>query len=649
MAMNRRAWISGIALLALALLVIVPKVANDGTHPGREERVRSLAPEQELKLKRKVLQRDLELTDALCRASCLTDAVRAVESAGMDGGANGGTAAPPDRERRLEVLQQLRKRNPRMQYLRWGDAELGRMPEGTEAKLEPLLKEAERRAAGGSRYTSGHVRAKDHHYFAIGVPSGVEHEPLIGVVQESVMREVEVEQKKNLRIVPYPSDARYRLEAVDSDTLRRRDVDHPEDNEGTSHYLVNEVVVKFRQEPGEADLAQIRRDIGYDSVRKMGYTHVFSSSKMTAKEMMEYFRNRWDPVYVEPHYVYLTNEFLNFGGMAGNRRAAGDHDMRDRWRAKADDGAENVHVPNDLLYSEYQWNLPVIETLEGWNISRGDESVIVAVLDTGIDLNHPDLRGKLAEGRNFVDESAAPDDDVGHGTHVAGIIAATVDNMEGVAGLSWYNRVMPVKVLDSTGAGSTYSVAQGIIWATDQGARVINMSLGNYVDAEFLHDAIRYAYDRDVVLIAATGNDNTEQPGYPAAYPEVFAVAATDWNNEKSVFSNYGDYVDVAAPGESIASTYYQQQYAALSGTSMASPHVAALAAMIRSVNPDLTNEEVMEIMRQTATDLGEPGKDKYYGYGLIDVKRALESAASYEQSILMWPKRLAKRLESRQ
>jgi type VII secretion-associated serine protease mycosin len=306
-------------------------------------------------------------------------------------------------------------------------------------------------------------------------------------------------------------------------------------------------------------------------------------------------------------------------------------------------------VPNDLLYSEYQWNLPVIETLEGWNISRGDESVIVAVLDTGIDLNHPDLRGKLAEGRNFVDESAAPDDDVGHGTHVAGIIAATVDNMEGVAGLSWYNRVMPVKVLDSTGAGSTYSVAQGIIWATDQGARVINMSLGNYVDAEFLHDAIRYAYDRDVVLIAATGNDNTEQPGYPAAYPEVFAVAATDWNNEKSVFSNYGDYVDVAAPGESIASTYYQQQYAALSGTSMASPHVAALAAMIRSVNPDLTNEEVMEIMRQTATDLGEPGKDKYYGYGLIDVKRALESAASYEQSILMWPKRLAKRLESRQ
>ena len=177
-------------------------------------------------------------------------------------------------------------------------------------------------------------------------------------------------------------------------------------------------------------------------------------------------------------------------------------------------------------------------------------------------------------------KEAEPDDDVGHGTHVSGIIGATVNNSEGVAGMSWYNKIMPVKVLDSSGAGSTYSVAQGIIWATDHGAKVINMSLGNYAQADFLHDAIKYAYEHDVVMIAASGNDNTDRPGYPAAYPEVFAVAATDSNKEKASFSNYGDYIDVAAPGDSIASTYPGSQYAALSGTSMASPHVAALSRL---------------------------------------------------------------------
>ena len=129
-----------------------------------------------------------------------------------------------------------------------------------------------------------------------------------------------------------------------------------------------------------------------------------------------------------------------------------------------------------------------------------------------------------------------------------------------------------MKVLDNSGSGTTYAVAEGIIWAADHGAKVINMSLGNYADAQFLHDAIKYAFDRDIVLIAATGNDNTERPGYPAAYPEVFAVSATDPDMNKASYSNYGDYVDVMAPGTSIASTYPNNQYAALSGTSMASP-----------------------------------------------------------------------------
>jgi subtilisin family serine protease len=170
--------------------------------------------------------------------------------------------------------------------------------------------------------------------------------------------------------------------------------------------------------------------------------------------------------------------------------------------------------------------------------------------------------------------------------------------------------------------------------------------LGNYAQAEFLHDAIRYAYDRGVVLVAASGNDNTDRPGYPAAYPEVFAVASTDADGSRSSFSNYGDYIDVAAPGASIASTYPGSQYAALSGTSMASPHVAALAGLIRSINPDLTNVEVMDIMRKSARDLGAAGKDNNFGYGQIDVVKALEMVQQSDVSLLRFPEQVKQRLK---
>jgi thermitase len=278
------------------------------------------------------------------------------------------------------------------------------------------------------------------------------------------------------------------------------------------------------------------------------------------------------------------------------------------------------------LYMKYQWNLRKINTETAWQANQSNE-VIVGVVDTGVDLSHPDLQGHLADGLNIVSPGASPQDDVGHGTHVAGVIAALTNNQMGVAGMTYGGRVMPVKALDSTGAGSTYSVSQGIIWATDHGAKVINMSLGNYADSNFLKDAIKYAFDHDVVLVAASGNDNTDKPSYPAYYPEVFAVAATDANNGHAPFSNYGDYVDGAAPGVSIASTYMDHQYAALSGTSMASPHVAALAALIRSINPALRNTEVMDIMRKSARDIGAPGPDYNFGYGLIDVNKAVQMA----------------------
>ncbi|MBN2983337.1 S8 family serine peptidase [Cohnella algarum] len=233
-------------------------------------------------------------------------------------------------------------------------------------------------------------------------------------------------------------------------------------------------------------------------------------------------------------------------------------------------------------------------------------------------------RGRNQHRRPF----QPPDDDVGHGTHVAGIIAAQVNNGEGVAGMTWYTKIMPVKALDSTGAGTTYSVAEGIIWAVDHGADVINMSLGNYAEAQFLHDAVKYAYDRGVVLVGASGNDNTDRPGYPAAYPEVIAVAATDPGEARAEYSNFGDYIDVAAPGSSIASTYPGSRYAALSGTSMATPHVAALVSLVKAANPGLGVDEIAEIVRSTARDLGPAGKDNDFGYGQIDVDAAVHAAS---------------------
>lgn len=176
---------------------------------------------------------------------------------------------------------------------------------------------------------------------------------------------------------------------------------------------------------------------------------------------------------------------------------------------------------------------------------------------------------------------------------------------------------------------------------------MINLSLGNYADSQFLHDAIKYAYDRDVVIVSASGNDNTERPGYPAAYEEVIAVAATNAAGERASFSNYGDYIDVAAPGESIASTYPDNQYAALSGTSMASPHVAALAGLVRSLNPALTNKEVTALLTSNAIDLGTAYHDKYYGWGQVDIYRTLQAAGGGQVPLQLFPQQVGKQLDS--
>jgi thermitase len=581
-------WLS-IAIIALLGLLIFPK----GHHPNGLNSVHKMSPQREIQLKQQTVSADVRLTDELCRSQCSLDLHQTIKLLN-------NTSA----QGQIDILQKMTKTHPHMAQLIWNsnqkqEKSIGSLSPKVMDRVKNELELAKKSSAQHQEYQSRPIIAEGETYFVMGVPSATNQASLVGVIHQKILNQVAQHQVKNLRVVPYPADNHWKIESVDSNTLRNVKVDHPEDNEGTSHYHKNEVVVKFRKHPTASQLQQIQTDIKSKKMQKLGLNYVFRAETMEAKQLMNYFK-KWNVDYTEPHFLYLTNE---------------------------NTPSPAINAPNDLLYSKYQWNLPIIETNVGWNVGKGSENVIVGVVDTGADLNHPDLQGRLQTGYNVVDPASPPMDDVGHGTHVAGIISALVNNGEGVAGMTWYNPVMPVKVLDQTGAGNTYNVAQGIIWAADHGAKVINMSLGNYADANFLHDAIKYAFNKDIVLIAASGNDNTEQPGYPAAYPEVLAVAASDSTKQRASFSNFGDYIGVTAPGVNIPSTYPHNQYAALSGTSMASPHVTALAALIRSTNPQLKNTEVMDIMRNTAEDLGTQGKDKYFGYGQIDVIRALREA----------------------
>ncbi|SDT37023.1 type VII secretion-associated serine protease mycosin [Paenibacillaceae bacterium GAS479] len=597
----RKKWIGAFTALALlTLLIPISPWFIPGKQPQEQKaKTRALSAEQEKQLKAADIRHDMEATAQLCASQCSKDIGTLFRLAGEPA------------SKRTEHMRHLIAQHPQMVFLSWGDGSssdttVGSVPSDAGQLAKAHSDKAFQSIKAGSRYQAQAMSTAGKRYLLLGIPAPEGKGGIVGLIRQNVVGDVERHQMRNLRQVPYPAEGNYRIESVRAGSNREFTVRTGEDNGGASHYHIHEVVVRFPTEPTKKQMEQIKRDIGASSENHMRNVYVFRSRSLETDKMKAYFRKKWNPTYVEPHYLYLTNESPN--------------------NAPID---VTPIVPNDRLYSDYQWNLPSIETELGWNLSKGSEAVKVAVLDTGVQQDHPDLVGKLTKGMNIVTSGKAPVDDVGHGTHVAGIIAASVNNGEGIAGLTWYNKIMPVKVLDNSGAGSTYSVAQGLIWAVDNGAKVINMSLGNYAQSDFLHDAIKYAFERDVVLVAASGNDNSAQPGYPAAYPEVFAVGSTDSRGEKSSFSNYGDYIDVAAPGDSIASTYLEGQYAALSGTSMASPHVSALAALIRSRNPALTNVEVYELMRSTARDLGVKGKDSYFGYGQIDIDKALQAAES--------------------
>jgi serine protease len=289
-------------------------------------------------------------------------------------------------------------------------------------------------------------------------------------------------------------------------------------------------------------------------------------------------------------------------------------------------------APNDPQYSK-QWHLHNIHAERAWEETRG-RGVTVAIIDTGVS-KVPDLaKTEFVGGYDFVNDKTTADDDNGHGTHVAGTVAQSTNNNYGVAGIAYEAKIMPLKVLSGSGGGTISDIAEAIRFAADNKADIINMSLGGGGESQVMKDAIDYAYNKGVVIIAAAGNENNNSASYPARYAHVIGVGATDAQGERAEFSNYGAGVDISAPGGGNGSKIWQETIdpdtntpiiSGLQGTSMAAPHVAGVAALIKSTGVTAP-DEIFAVLQQSVRKI-EQDPQNYYGAGQLDAAAAVKLA----------------------
>lgn len=349
-------------------------------------------------------------------------------------------------------------------------------------------------------------------------------------------------------------------------------------------YQENEIIVKFKPGISKAIQTQV---IG---AQKLTENHALGFQVLKVKEnqltkILKSYKDNPNVAYAEPNYYYHAT-----------------------W------------TPNDPSFPT-QYGPQTIHAPEAWDVTKGSQDVKIAVVDTGVQLNHPDLDGKVIPGRDFVQDDDDPTDGNGHGTHVAGIAAAVADNNNGIAGIAPDAKILAVRVLNERGSGTLDDVASGITYAADQGAQVINLSLGAPFPSKAIEDAVNYAWNKGSVVVAAAGNSGSSSPSYPAYYDHAIAVASTDSADKKSSFSNYGTWVDVAAPGTNIYSTFLGGSYSTLSGTSMASPHVAGLAGLLASLGKN--KDEIREAIENTADQITGTGTN--WVHGRVNAYRAVQ------------------------
>ena len=295
--------------------------------------------------------------------------------------------------------------------------------------------------------------------------------------------------------------------------------------------------------------------------------------------------------------------------------------------------AAAVYDDPDLNDATMSYGLTDVDAIKAWDIITGSQEIVIAVIDSGIKLDHPEFVGRLVAGYDFVNDDDQADDDMGHGTHVAGVIAAALGNGQGVAGVCPNCRLMPVKVLNQNNIGSWSQLAQGILFAVDNGAQVLNLSLGATIPSETLAAAIEYAIEQGVIVVAAAGNNGSDSPFYPAALDGVIAVGATTNTGERWSRSNYGAYIDLVAPGALIYSTYNDLEnmfhgYTYMSGTSMATPFVSGVVGLLLSANSHLTTAQVTDALLAGAEDLGTAGWDADFGNGRVSAIGSLTSSS---------------------
>jgi serine protease len=384
-----------------------------------------------------------------------------------------------------------------------------------------------------------------------------------------------------------------------------------------------EIVVNFADDASMEEIEQIEKEYGFDLI----YNSIFSKEEVLLRfpvgkkstdelqKLMQLLTAEEEIEYAEPNYLYQAS-----------------------------------FVPNDPRYNE-QWHMKMIDVEKAWDSATGDGAV-VAVIDTGVAFEDyedskgkyhrvPDLaKTKFVKGYDFIDDDEHANDDHGHGTHVAGTIAQSTNNEVGVVGVAYKAAIMPLKVLTRQGWGNAADIAEAIVFAADNGAHVINMSLGGPSPTKVMQEAVEYAYKKGVTVVCAAGNESRNRASYPAAYPYAIGVSSVGPDGELAWYSNYGEGIDIAAPGGNKKSretdgvlqntitpgnptsdSYYYFQ-----GTSMASPHVAGVAALIVSKGVK-DPKKVEEVLLKTATKKGDKRK---YGAGIVNAVAAVKAAKSF-------------------